>query len=107
MFENSTLLAERHRVATVPRSDPPRRPSGQTLSRGRRASEKAFPRRRGNEFKCFPCRVLCKECLKKTAFWSSSTRVSITFWKKTRTTLSRGHNQAEDGAPGLASGINS
>ena len=47
------LLAERHRVATIPRSDAPRRnavldaprrPSGQTQCRGRRASRNAFPR---------------------------------------------------------------
>ena len=48
------LLAEYHRITTMPRSDSPRwnavvdaprRPGGQTPSRGRRASRNAFPRR--------------------------------------------------------------
>ena len=38
------LLAERHRGATIPRSDALRRPSGPPPSRGRGASRNAFPR---------------------------------------------------------------
>ena len=79
------LLAERHRVATIPRSDAPRRnavldaprrPSGQTQCRGRRASRNAFPRGAGERVQ-----TLLLQCVMSGGRWCSPRSVVFLLYK--------------------------